>query len=210
MVDWKKVKRLKPDLCVINNVYVSEDQVVIENENEKLSFSPDDVLERRCLRCRYPNPLIYDEILGEKIQPRITKEQAYEDIIEFEKKSPEQRLEYWKKELSTCIRCFACRNACPLCVCQDECIQETRRPKYLSQKDETSEKFLFHLLRTMHLAGRCVECGECERVCPMEIPVMFIKEKNNQIMEELLNYQAGIDPDLQPPFLTYNPAESGI
>jgi ferredoxin len=73
-----------------------------------------------------------------------------------------------------------------------------------------SEKFLFHFIHALHLAGRCTECGECERVCPMDIPVTLIKEKLNQIVRELLGYEAGIDPEASPPLLTFSPEEKGI
>jgi L-lactate utilization protein LutB len=72
------------------------------------------------------------------------------------------------------------------------------------------EKFLFHFIHAMHLAGRCTECGECERVCPMEIPVTLMKEKLNKIMEEMLGYVAGLDPTAIPPLLTFNPSETGV
>ena len=66
------------------------------------------------------------------------------------------------------MRCYACRNACPLCVCQERCIAETLDPKWLTQRMGIPEKFLFHFVHAMHLAGRCTECGECEHVTTME------------------------------------------
>jgi ferredoxin len=72
------------------------------------------------------------------------------------------------------------------------------------------EKFLFHFIHALHLAGRCTECGECERVCPMEIPVTLMKEKLGRIVGDLMGYEAGIDADATPPLLTFSPAETGI
>jgi ferredoxin len=31
--------------------------------------------------------------------------------------------------------------------------------------------FHYHLIRALHLAGRCIECQECQRSCPVGIPV---------------------------------------
>ena len=50
------------------------------------------------------------------------------------------------------------------------------------------------------LAGRCTECGECERVCPMGIPLVKLKKKINMDMMELFGYVAGTDPEENRPF----------
>ena len=65
----------------------------------------------------------------------------------------------------------------------------------MSQKATTAEKMMFHLIHALHLAGRCTECGECERACPMDIPLGMLKKKINMEMLELFGYTAGIDPD---------------
>jgi ferredoxin len=169
-----------------------------------------DVLARKCLRCAYPNPVIHDELAGEAVKARVSPEDAYMDVLEIENRPLEERLQFWSKELDRCMRCYACRNACPLCVCQDRCIIETRDPNWLPQYTNLSEKFLFHFIHALHLAGRCTECGECERVCPMEIPVTLMKEKLNRITRELFGYEAGIDPEAVPPLLTFNPGDTGL
>jgi formate dehydrogenase (coenzyme F420) beta subunit len=73
-----------------------------------------------------------------------------------------------------------------------------------------SEKFFYPMIHAFHLAGRCTGCGECERVCPMEIPVTLVKEKLNQIVKDLLAYEGGLDPEAKPPLLTFDPSELGI
>ncbi|HNQ64322.1 MAG TPA: 4Fe-4S dicluster domain-containing protein, partial [Syntrophorhabdaceae bacterium] len=116
----------------------------------------------------------------------------------------------WEGEFDRCIRCYACRNACPMCVCQDSCIAETRDPHWISQRATLSEKFMFHMIHALHLAGRCVECGECERVCPMNIPVNKLKRKINLDMKELYNYEPGVNPEDKPPMYTFNVDEVTI
>ena len=46
--------------------------------------------------------------------------------------------------------------------------------------------------RAYHLAGRCVGCDECERVCPMDIPISLLNLKLAQEVDELFGYQAGL------------------
>jgi ferredoxin len=209
VVDWRRVRLQLPDQSIVS-ASVVDDHLMVESDRGPLRLPLDSVLARRCLRCAHPNPLLYDVLIGEMQTPRVLIEEAYHDVTDLERLSLEEKLAYWTTELDRCIRCYACRNACPLCVCQDRCIAETRDPRWLSQRMNGSEKFLFHMIHALHLAGRCTECGECERVCPMEIPVALMKEKLNQITRELFNYRAGVDPEAVPPLLTYSPDDKGM
>ena len=208
-VDWRRVMR-ELELSEIQSVNLEERELVIEDSRGVHRLSREKVLARKCLRCRYPNPILYDVLIGEPVAPETSSEDGYRDVEAIERLSLEERLGFWQKELDRCMRCYACRNACPLCVCQDRCIAETRDPKWLTQRMNISEKLLFHFIHALHLAGRCTECGECERVCPMEIPVTLMKEKLGQITRDLLRYEAGLDPEAVPPLLTFDPSETGI
>jgi ferredoxin len=208
-VDWRKVMR-QVRLSYVKSARVEDNRLIVDDAGGSHNFDLEDVLTRKCLRCIHPNPVVYDVMVGEPTVSRIKPEDLYRDVDALEKRPLEERLAFWQAELDRCMRCYACRNACPLCVCQERCIAETRDPKWLTQRMGIPEKFLFHFIHAMHLAGRCTECGECERVCPMEIPVTLMKEKLNKIMEEMLGYVAGLDPTAIPPLLTFNPGETGV
>ncbi len=62
----------------------------------------------------------------------------------------------------------------------------------------------------MHLAGRCTECGECERVCPSNIPLSKLMKKSSQIIERLFDYRTGEKIDKRPPLLTFKDIEKNI
>jgi formate dehydrogenase (coenzyme F420) beta subunit len=209
-VDWRRLMRLEPSLKDVRAVSIQGDELNVEAGQKTYRFPLEQVLEQRCLHCRYPNPIISDCLIGQPVTPRAGDDQAYGDVENIEQYSLPDRMRFWEKELDRCIRCYACRNSCPLCVCQDSCIAETRTPKWLTQHCDLNEKFFYHMIHAMHLAGRCTECGECARVCPVEIPVTLIKKKLNQIVKELLDYEAGIDPQKQPPLLTFDPGEKRI
>jgi ferredoxin len=194
----------------VRDARVEGDRFILEGLGTVHELRLEEVLARRCLRCRHPNPVIHDVLVGEPVEPRVTIDDAYRDVDALEGKTVGERLSFWQSEIDRCMRCYACRNACPLCVCQDRCIVEARDPKWLTQRMGTAEKFLFHCIHAQHLAGRCTECGECERVCPMEIPVTLMKEKLNKTLKELLNYEGGLDLEALPPLLTFDPGETGI
>lgn len=209
IVDLRKLHALSGAARILS-VQVNAEQVELKSAAGVLHFPLDEVLMRKCRRCRYPNPLIHDVLVGAPLTPRTDAHEAYNDVAAIEQLSLQERLAFWQGELDRCLRCYACRNACPLCVCQDRCIAETRDPKWLTQYMHLPEKFMFHFIHALHLAGRCTECGECERVCPMEIPVALIKEALNKITLELLDFEAGLDPQRVPPLLTFDASETGI
>ncbi|MEN6438998.1 MAG: hydrogenase iron-sulfur subunit, partial [Syntrophobacter sp.] len=123
---------------------------------------------------------------------------------------PEDWMAFWRFHMERCIRCYACRNACPLCVCRDHCIAGSRDPQWVSQEHTVGEKLMFQAIHAMHLAGRCTECGECQRACPMGIPVLELKRHMNAIIRELFDYHAGTSPEAVPPLLSFQAEETNI
>ena len=137
----------------------------------------------KCLYCRHRNPVVYDELLGEKIVEQ-QNQLRFQTVLELENSSDIERYEYWQKQFAKCIRCYACRNVCPACNCL-ECYTKQYRTGWQGKQTNTLENSLFGFTRAYHIGDRCIECGECERVCPMEIPLMKINRKLVKDVEEL-------------------------
>ncbi len=209
VVSVKKVSKAI-DYQPVENVKFSGDNIIVKTPKGEKTLAIMDVCPDKCKTCQYPTPVVYDHLAGDPVKSNKPAESVYEGIKEFEKKSLQERWEYFKNEFDKCIRCYACRNACPMCVCQDSCIAETRDPHWITQKLSSEEKMMFHMIHSVHLAGRCVECGECERVCPMEIPVAKLKKKINSVMKELFDYVPGVNPEDKPPMYTFNVDEAKI
>lgn len=209
VVSVSKVMTAIGDQPVTGVSFEGGNVVVKTNRGEK-KFSLGEVSPDKCRTCQYPTPLIYDHLVGDPIASDKAPDSVFDEIREFEKKSLEERWVYWKQELGRCIRCYACRNACPMCVCQDRCIAESRDPHWMSQRVNETERFMFHFIHALHLAGRCVECEECSRVCPMEIPLAKIKKKINMEMKALFDYVPGVNPEDKPPMYTFKVEEAHI
>ncbi|WP_054651511.1 4Fe-4S dicluster domain-containing protein [Salidesulfovibrio brasiliensis] len=198
------------DLTRVSALDVDGDTVRITSGDETVEKDLKDLQATKCDSCKYPNPLEFDHLAGKPVEPHGDEAVQYDRIKAFEDTPVEERFDFWVGEMDRCIRCYACRNACPLCVCRDHCIGDSRDPHWLSQETDIRNKWMFQLIHAMHLAGRCTECGECERACPMDIPVLMFKKKLSSIVKDLFNYESGVDPTAVPPLFTFQVDEETI
>lgn len=155
-------------------------------------------LRKRCLVCENHNPVIYDILVGDKLEEKVWRENIYEEVEEIEKKPQKERLEFFTKVFSRCIRCLACRNICPVCFCK-ECLIDKQNPLWVERKVGLSDILMLHLIRAVHITGRCIDCGNCEEVCPAKIPLRKIYKKMEKDVREMFGYVPGRNIDL-PPF----------
>jgi L-lactate utilization protein LutB len=72
-------------------------------------------------------------------------------------------------------------------------------PAWFGKTNELSDTIIYHLVRTFHVAGRCVDCGACSRVCPMDIDLRTLVKKAEQIMKDEFDYEAGVNLEDVPP-----------
>jgi len=145
--------------------------------------------------CDTPNPVLYDILLGGEVTASETS--SYEVLSELEGMDGKDRWAFWSGELSRCIRCYACRKACPMCYC-DPCFVDQAEPHWADKSPSLESNLMFHLTRFYHLAGRCVDCGECSRACPMEIPLYLFHKKVAKECEEMFDQAAGMSVDDKP------------
>ena len=159
-----------------------------------------------CLICEHKNPVIYDVLVGEKVK-ETKKKDKYKKIEDFEKKSSSDKWQYLESELSKCIRCNACRNACPTCYCK-ECFIDQEKPRWVGTTNNISDTIFFHLGRIFHQAGRCTDCGACVRACPMNIDLRQFTQKITKDGKTLFDYETGLDINVKPPFTTFKEDDS--
>lgn len=135
--------------------------------------------------------------------PELTDEEI-ELIEKINAMSRKERWEYWKDLFSTCIKCYACRAVCPMCYCP-QCTVECNQPQWIKVTAETSGNMEWHTMRAMHLAGRCINCGECGRICPVGIPVHLLTAKMNVDIKKEFGAQTGFSSSNSYALNTYNP-----
>jgi formate dehydrogenase subunit beta len=202
--------------CDLSAVNVLLREHIVKREDIVLIGVPctgqGDPLSHKCSVCEQRNPQGCDIVVGEPVeQPQINTEQKYSEAANIDAKSIEERWEFWSGQLSKCIRCYACRNVCPLCYCK-RCIIEKTIPQWIETSAHLRGNVAWNVARAFHLTGRCVGCGECERACPMDIPLSAINQKMAQLMDEWFDFQSGLSSDEKAPFTTFSvdDIETGI
>lgn len=97
-----------------------------------------------------------------------------------------ERLKMMIEETSRCIKCYTCVEVCPA-------LFNTVKPYITAFPGKVPPEFGFHLLRYAHVADSCIDCGQCEELCPMDIPNALFMNAIEADLEELYGYHAGED-----------------
>lgn len=201
MVDRRKVRELAgEDIAGITET--DRDQILLTTVSGKeLTITREDVVQAACIECRFPDPKGADIYI--EAEARKAGDGGYARILEFEKKPLSERWEYFKKEMEKCIRCNACRQACPSCWCK-ECFADSADHKWIGAGTHPSDIMIFHITRIYHQAGRCVGCDACYNACPMDIDLRTYTKKMVKDVEELFGYFPDFNPDSEQPLGKYD------
>ncbi len=168
--------------------------------------SASEELEAACQLCQRHTPVVYDFLVGEPPASEPDIPEPYPDVARVESLSAAERRAFWEEQSSRCIRCYACRQVCPGCYCS-ECFVERLDPLWVGIRIAPSENEMWSAMRAFHLAGRCVGCHACERVCPLDIPLSLLNRKLEKEVLELFGFQPGMDPEAAAPLSTFRKDE---
>ena len=150
-----------------------------------------------CDICRHRNPVVYDELVGDPVS-ETSDADRFGGVAAMEAMTPDERYEFWAEQFDKCIRCYACRNICPACSCR-ECYADQNRVGWQGKQNNRAQNQVYGLTRAYHVGDRCIECGECERACPMGIPIMLQTQKMLKDINDLFgSYECGLPSDRMP------------
>lgn len=200
IIDRKKIEAELGEQKILE-AKITNDHIILKGERFERNFAVKDFIDDSCLSCKHRNPPLYDVLIGEKV-PDSMGDDEFISTSRNEAISGEERWELFTKELSKCIRCYACKNVCPLCYC-NECVVDQNMPTWLGKTDNPSDIMVYHIIRVLHTAGRCVDCGACSRACPLGINLRELTQKMVKLVKELYGFDAGLNIEDVPPLATF-------
>jgi len=203
MVDRRKIQD-KLAGKVILEVAEAGEQLVVKGKGFEDKLARKELLRDNCYTCLHRNPVMADVLVADKVE-----ETGGGDIeavaAPWAGLSPEERWHKFGEEiLDECIRCYACRDACPLCYCH-VCFVDESMPQWCAKTQDEADVATFHLLRAFHCAGRCTDCGACESACPQGLKMRRLTSKIEKDIRGLYGFQPGLDVKATPPMSVYRP-----
>ena len=201
-LDIEKIKAM--GIKGIQSIKEEGEQLIIETLYGTKTIQREDAILDRCFFCKGSQHVAADEVIESDAPAWEPSGDRFEMVAKLEAMTPDERFEFWRGELSKCIRCNACRNVCPACSCL-QCVFDNPKSGVAAKANaDDFEENLFHIIRAFHVAGRCTDCGECSRVCPQGIPLHLLNRKFIKDINELYGeYQAGADLDSKGPLTEY-------
>lgn len=208
----KEVKALGKPAVVVKGcderalVVLEKESQIVRSEIVVIGMACEGVgqpLAAKCATCDVHMPRLADHTIGEVANPPVDPAARYAELEEFLKKTPEERMAYWKEEFSRCVKCYACRQVCPMCYCE-QCIVDNNRPQRIDTSSTLKGNFAWHITRAFHQAGRCIGCDECVRVCPAGINLRLLNLSLAKEAENEFDYRAGMNPETEPCIGSYS------
>jgi formate dehydrogenase subunit beta len=129
------------------------------------------------------------------------------DFTSLEQMSSDERFDYWFGQFSLCIKCYGCRDACPICYCKD-CFLEADRGFILP--GEIPPDVMFPMIRITHVMDSCVNCGQCQDACTMELPLSNLIFLLSKKIDAIFKYEPGMDVNKLPPLRTVTDEELSL
>ena len=198
----KEIKALgKPAVvvkpCDEKSLTVLERESQIDrNEIHVIGMACEGVDEPKCAFCQDRTPHHADKTFGTAVVPAAPSAQP-DRLAALMAMTPRERMAFWTAQFERCIKCYACRQVCPMCYCE-RCIADKSRPITIDPASSTKGNFAWQIARAFHLAGRCIGCGECSRACPAGVDLALLNIALHKAGIEHFGYEASADAAGKP------------
>jgi formate dehydrogenase subunit beta len=147
----------------------------------------------------------------------VERRTQYRDDMFAKTSEATDSLEKMTNYFATCVNCYNCRVACPVCYCK-ECVFVTDvfnhdPSQYLQWANRKgiikmpTDTLFFHVTRLAHMSTACVGCGQCSNACPNDIPVMELFRTIAQGTQQAFDYEAGRSLEEDPPLSVFREEE---
>ena len=151
------------------------------------------------------------------INALITQRTKYRDDMFARTREATDSLEKMSSYFATCVNCYNCRVACPVCYCK-ECVFVTDvfnhdPSQYLQWANRKgiikmpTDTLFYHLTRLAHMSTACVGCGQCSNACPNDIAVMELFRTIAHDTQKAFDYEAGKSIEQEPPLSVFREDE---
>ncbi len=176
---------------------VDKKATFIEVRSEEGSALVDGAIKAGCILVEQPDDEAV-EIRKRKVEAatELARKWQERDFAPFKAMSLDERFDYWFGQFSQCIKCFGCRDACPICYCKD-CWLEPDRGFVLG--GEIPPDTMWPMVRAVHVMDSCVNCGQCQDACSMNLPLSRFIFMLNREIAAIFKYEPGMDVDALPP-----------
>jgi formate dehydrogenase subunit beta len=177
-----------------------ENTTFIEVYSEKGTQLIDAAIEAGYITVEQPSSAAIEARRGkDEAAVLLARQWQEKDFAGLKQMSDEERFHYWIGQFSQCIKCYGCRDACPICYCK-ECFLEAERG--FVPPGEIPPDLLFPMVRVTHVMDSCVNCGQCQDACPMELPLSCLIFMLNRELAGIFKHEPGMDIDSLPPLRT--------
>ena len=160
-----------------------------------------------------------DEPPGRKdaIAKLVSERTAFRDKMFEETAEQTSSIDKLTQYLASCINCYNCRVACPVCYCK-ECVFVTdvfnhEPSQYLRWANRKgilkmpTDTVFYHMTRLAHMSTACIGCGQCSNACPNDIPVMELFRSVSYGAQKAFEYEAGRSIEDEPPLSVFREDE---
>lgn len=185
-----------------------KDTTFVEVCSEKGSELVDRAIEAGHIKVEKPSKAaIESRKKRDEEEVRSAKQWQDKDFAPLRDMSTDEKFSYWLGEFSRCIKCYGCRDACPICYCKD-CILEADRG--IVAPGEVPPDIVFPMIRSVHVMDSCVNCGQCQDACSMDLPLARLIFMLNRELGHIFKNEPGMDPNEPIPLKSVTDEELAV